>query len=200
MKILLFEEPESVSEEQLARDLLLLPAWRRRRVMEYRFLTDRVLCAKAYLLLKEGLYREYGIREDPAFSYGENGKPYLRDHPGIYFNLSHCRRGVLCVIDEQEVGCDIEEIPDSLDDALCDYCCSETEKRSILSASDPAAEFTRLWTMKEAYLKYTGQGISDDLPELLEQTDLTDISFRVKEEKKGVVYTICNSLRRDRQE
>lgn len=185
MKILLFEEPEAVSEEQLARDILLLPAWRRRRVMEYRFLTDRVLCAKAYLLLKEGLYREYGIREDPAFSYGENGKPYLRDHPGIFFNLSHCRRGVLCVIDEQEVGCDIEEIPDSLDDALCGCCCSETEKRRILSAPNPAAEFTKLWTMKEAYLKYTGQGISDDMPELFEQTDLTDISFRVNEEKKA---------------
>lgn len=192
MKVLMFRNPQSVDEKQLSRDLSLLPAWRRERVMEYRFLLDRVLCAKAYLLLKEGLLQEYGIAGNPEFSYGKNGKPFLRDYPDIHFNLSHCRKGILCVIDDREVGCDMEEIPASVDDALWECCHSEAEKRQIMAAPDPMAGFTKLWTMKEAYLKYTGEGISDALPELFSLTDLSGIRFQIHEEEKDVIYTLCS--------
>lgn len=191
MRVLLFREPQLVTQEQLLRDLLLLPVWRRRRALQYRFLMDQVLCAKAYLLLKAGLFQEYGLRGDPEFFYGKNGKPFLRDHPDIHFNLSHCRKGILCVIADKEVGCDIEEIPASLDDGLCSCCCSGEEIRKIRDSSRPEAEFTKLWTRKEAYLKYTGEGISDDLPDLFSQADLTGMDFRTFEEK-GMVYTLCS--------
>ncbi len=191
MKVLLFQNPQTVDEEQLKRDLSLLPAWRRERALEYRFPIDRVLCAKAYLLLKEGLRQAYGVREDPVFVCRENGKPYLRDHPDIYFNLSHCRKGVLCAIDEAEVGCDIEEIPAAVDEALCGICFQAEERRRIMNAADPAAEFTRLWTMKEAYLKYTGEGITDDLPDIFSHRDIRKVRFQVHEEADGVIYTLC---------
>ena len=110
MLVLLHDHPQTVTQEELQRDLLLLPEWRQQKVLSFRFLIDRVLSAKAYLLLCQGLRQKYGITEMPSFDYVGHEKPILHGFPDIHFNLSHCRRGVLCVIDDEPVGCDIEEI------------------------------------------------------------------------------------------
>ena len=158
MKTLLFENPGAVGPAELEADLAALPAWRREKALSFRFNIDRVLSAKAYLLLQQALREGYGIIEPPEFAFRQNGKPFLRDHPSIHFNLSHCRSGVLCVVDDSEVGCDIEEV--MFDSGLCGECFCPQEQSRILSAPVPALEFTRLWTRKEAALKLTGEGIA----------------------------------------
>lgn len=191
LSVSLFENPSAVTGEELNRDLLLLPAWRREKVLSYRFLIDRVLCAKAYLLLTEALRSSYGIDCSPAFDYGRNGKPLLRDYPEIHFNLSHCRRGVLCVVADEPVGCDIEEIGDSIDPDLCKACHSESEIAAILSSEDPCAAFTALWTRKEAFLKLTGEGVSNRMPSLFPGDALSGIRFEtVVRRDRGFVYSI----------
>ena len=70
----IFEHPQNVTQEELQQDLLLLPQWRREKVLSYRFLIDQVLCAKAYILLKNGLRETYGITENPAFEYVKHEK------------------------------------------------------------------------------------------------------------------------------
>ena len=117
-----FDHPQDVTQEELQQDLLLLPEWRRQKVLSYHLLIDQVLCAKAYLLLKNGLREVYGITENLAFDYVRHEKPVLRDYPHIHFNLSHCKRGVMCVIDDMPIGCDIEEIESTLDIDLCHVC------------------------------------------------------------------------------
>ena len=173
MLVLLHDHPQTVTQEELQRDLLLLPEWRQQKVLSFRFLIDRVLSAKAYLLLCQGLRQKYGITEMPSFDYVGHEKPILHGFPDIHFNLSHCRRGVLCVIDDEPVGCDIEEIEPQLDLDLVNHCFNEHEAASITSSDNPCIAFTRLWTMKEAALKLTGEGISDDLPSLFERTSPT---------------------------
>lgn len=44
--------------------------------------------------------RHHGITGNPVFEYVKHEKPVLRDYPDIHFNLSHCRRGIMCVIDD----------------------------------------------------------------------------------------------------
>lgn len=173
MLVLLHDHPQTVTQEELQRDLLLLPEWRQQKVLSFRFLIDRVLSAKAYLLLCQGLRQKYGITEMPSFDYVGHEKPILRGYPDIHFNLSHCRQGVLCVIDDEPVGCDIEEIEPQLDLDLVHHCFNEQEAASITSSDNPCIAFTRLWTIKEAALKLTGEGISDDLPSLFERTSPT---------------------------
>ena len=42
-------------------------------------------------LLAVGLRELYGMELNRAgLSYGQHGKPYLRNHPEIHFNISHC--------------------------------------------------------------------------------------------------------------
>ena len=55
MHLQVFDHPQDVTREELNRDFLQLPQWRRKKVLSYRFLIDQVLCAKAYMLLKNGL-------------------------------------------------------------------------------------------------------------------------------------------------
>lgn len=195
MKVLLFDSPQDVTKEVLAKDLLLLPSWRREKALSFHFLIDQVLCTKAYLLLKQGLKEEYGIDCNPSFEYLGNDKPTLKDYPHIHFNLSHCRRGVLCVIDDKPIGCDIEEIEKKLDLDLCRFCYNDSEVNSITSDPESCIAFTRLWTMKEAVLKLTGEGINEDLPSLLSNDLLESVHFETYIEKdKGYVYSICTYI------
>ena len=64
----------------------------------------------AFLLLDYGLEKR-GIEDwKRGLWYNENGKPYLAEGQGIYFNLSHSGEYVACAVSGEEVGCDIELI------------------------------------------------------------------------------------------
>ena len=192
MNCLLFDHPSTITQDELMNDILLLPEWRRKKAMSYRFLIDQVLCTKAYLLLQRGLIEYYGIDEELIFEYVGNGKPVLRGYPDIHFNLSHCKRSILCVIDNRPVGCDIEEIETKLDLDLCRKCLNDKEISYVLSSTDPCLEFTKLWTMKESYLKLKGDGINDNIAALFTRDLLDGITLDSHIcMEKGYVYSIC---------
>lgn len=184
-----------MDETELKRDLEALPVWRRKEADAFRFPIDQLQNAKAYLLLCQGLREQYGILAQPDFGYGENGKPYLVDYPHIHFNLSHCPKGVICAIDENPVGCDVEAIPNSLDIDLLETCFSITEQNRILQANNPQVEFARLWTSKEALLKLYGIGLVDSLTSLLSSPWGKGVSFQTKVYgQTQFAYTICKNI------
>ena len=96
MTLLLEPDLSSYSDEKYEADLRRLPPQRYEKTMTYRFLADRKRCVRAYMLLWEGLAREYGVEEAPVFDFGSHGKPVLRDHPALHFSLSHSGNAVLC--------------------------------------------------------------------------------------------------------
>mgnify|MGYP002521683211 FL=1 len=190
MRVWLCEIHDPVDASELRRCLQALPTWRRREADAFRFPVDKMQSAKAYLLLCRALRERYGIAGQPRFGYGENGKPYLRDHPRIHFNLSHCRKGVICAMGDSPVGCDIEAIPGCLDPDLMEACFSAGEREWILLADDPRVAFARLWTRKEALLKLHGIGLVDSLPTLLTSPLAEEVSFQTWVHGK-LAYTIC---------
>jgi len=139
----------------------------------------------AYLLLKQALLEEYGIDESPRFGFTETGKPYLIDHPDIYFNLSHCMTAAVCVVDSVPVGIDVERIR-PFRETLARYTMNE-EEMSVILSGDPGTEFIRLWTMKEAYLKLKGIGIRADMRDVLRQ----DEAFFETRSLDDLFITIC---------
>lgn len=146
--------------------LPLLSPQRREQAMRYTFELGRKLSAAAYLLLLHGLSEEYGITESPIFEYSENGKPFLPGHPDLHFNLSHCRRAVVCALSRHPVGIDVEEIR-PLRESVVRYTMNESEIHRIHSSDHPDLEFVKLWTKKEAVLKLRGTGITADIKEAL---------------------------------
>ena len=65
---------------------------------------------------------------------------------------------------------------------------SGKEIRGVLASADPAVEFTRLWTVKESFLKLTGEGLTDDLPGLLARAE--GVRFRTVVRSR-YVYTVA---------
>lgn len=155
--------------------------------LRYRRELDQRLSLAVFLLLQQALREEYGLMEVPEFAFGLNGKPYLKEHPEIHFNLSHCPRAALCVVADHPVGCDIEAVPDELDMELCRYCFNDEEVASILASDTPTLTFTTLWTQKEALLKLTGTGLHDISK--ISTTHYPLSTFHSPD--RSYVYTVC---------
>jgi 4'-phosphopantetheinyl transferase len=97
------------------------------------------------------------------FAYGPHNKPFLAGSP-IEFNLSHCRGlGVCAITLGQPVGVDVEYVQSDLDHgAIANYSFSSAERATLTTQSGPdvARAFFRCWTLKEAYVKARGGGLS----------------------------------------
>lgn len=189
---MIFDNPLGYSQVEHEQRLSLLPQWRRDYALSFHRLIDRINCCEAYLLLKRGLFENYGIDCNPLFTYDVNGKPYLKEYPDICFSISHCNNGVLCVIADEPVGCDIEDIPQNIDDLLYNNCFCPSEQMIIHDSDKPEVDYTKIWTMKEAALKATGEGLSCDLRYLLQTMPYKEYKYESKIcEQKGYVLTIC---------
>ncbi len=168
--------------------LPLLSEQRREQALKFRYEMGRKTSAAVYLLLCEGLRKEYGITEPPVFEYGEYGKPRIVGHPEIHFNMSHCQAAALCVISDQPVGVDVESIRE-YKESLVRYTMNDAEVQQIEQAARPDLEFIKLWTQKEAVLKLKGSGIIDDMKHVLE-TITSELTTVVGPEAR-YVYTVC---------
>lgn len=167
---------------------------RREHALQYVKESDRQLSLAAYLLLMEALKKEFGITEPPVFGFGPHGKPFLQDAPRIHFNLSHCPGATLCVVADSPVGCDVENVPEQPDPDLLRTVCNASEVAAVLQSSSPALAFTRLWTQKEAFLKYTGEGISPDLQDILLSPRAKALRFQTTDAPDGsYVYTVVQT-------
>lgn len=96
--------------------------------------------------------------EDISLARDQNGKPYAENLP-LYFSISHSGEQVACVISDQPVGLDIEEIAPR-DPSVARRICSEKEMEFIFSKEeDVLHRFLLVWTAKEAAVKLSGVGI-----------------------------------------
>ena len=167
--------------------LPLLSEQRREQCLKFKHELGRKTCAAAYLLLCEALRQEYGITERPVFEYGEHGKPAIVGHTDIHFNLSHCKEAAICVVGPEPVGVDVESVH-RYSESLARYTMNDEELAQILQAENPAVVFTTLWTRKEAAVKRSGHGISNDMKHVLK-----DLPFEIETtvcEEKNYVYSI----------
>jgi 4'-phosphopantetheinyl transferase len=134
---------------------------------------DRILSSQKYLLKKDGdaclasfFLLVYGLRmlninELPQIQKGENGKPFFTDS-NICFNISHCDKAVCCALSMQNIGVDVQDTVNGFDDILGSTM-SDREIELIRSADSPSEAFTRLWTLKESFVKFDGSGLTDDI-------------------------------------
>ncbi len=114
-------------------------------------------------LLGAALFADFGIRHVKIRREGME-KPYLLEK-SLFMNLSHCKGLAVCAIAGSEIGIDAES-PRRLREQILPRICTESETAWILSQEDKNLAFTRIWTLKEAYGKYTGRGIRENFAAL----------------------------------
>ena len=96
-----------------------------------------------------------------AFKTSENGKPYC-DLPGkTQFSISHSKSWVVCAIDDQPIGVDVEHVH-SVDFKIAERFFSPEEFTGMLNLPETFRKdrFFDLWTLKESYIKAIGKGLS----------------------------------------
>ncbi len=152
----IFNQFSLITEENLQEMIQEMPKERREKANQYKRIEDKKACAMAYYLLCQGLKEEYGIEKKPTFIYNEYGKPFLKENPKIFFNISHTKNIVVCAISNVEVGVDVEEIRD-ISPRVVEKMLNEKEKNEAKSEKD----FTKYWTIKEAVSKCEGTGLAN---------------------------------------
>jgi 4'-phosphopantetheinyl transferase len=99
-----------------------------------------------------------------TFTTNRFGKPVMADSPSpMNFNLSHTEGLVACVLARNfEVGIDVENIERSanMDIARRFFAPAEVAFLEKLPEERRPAAFFQFWTLKEAYVKARGQGLS----------------------------------------
>lgn len=156
-----------MSEKELAELLDSLPEWRRAEAMKFKFTAGKKECAMSFALLRDMLQEHFGVELKAEFHKNEHGKPYIPaemcNGKELHFNISHCKKAIACAVsDSGAVGIDVECMG-RYKPSLAEYCMSEEELKMIAEAEEADEVFTSLWTKKEALLKYTGEGITDDM-------------------------------------
>ena len=109
-------------------------------------------------LLGAALAEDFGIFHVRLTRSGLE-KPVLL-HDGLYMNLSHCKGLAVAAVGRTALGVDAEP-PREIKEKIMRTVCTPAETAWLTSQSDERKMFlfSRIWTLKEAYTKYTGEGI-----------------------------------------
>lgn len=96
------------------------------------------------------------------FEVKANKKPMVK---GLEFNVSHSGDQILIAIGPEPIGIDMETIQPDFDfePLLSDFFTKEEREQIDVHPMDALLGFYTLWTRKEALLKATGEGLTDDM-------------------------------------
>lgn len=148
------------------------------------------------------------IGQLPDFRYGKHGKPYFNSSElsNIFFSLSHTKDFVGLVFAKSEIGFDCENISArnypkeklekisnrvfSADEV--EYCFSES---SLNEDEEVANRFFEIWTAKEAYSKFTGNGFAEGFRDfsVMNMIGNTITSNSIDDDELSIRYAICGN-------
>ena len=166
-----------LSESEYSKWFSLMNETKRRKVDRFHFEDDKKRSVAGEMLAKKAVAERCGMSaEDIILSAGENGKPYA-ENADVNFNISHSGNLVVCAVHDKPVGIDVEQLRSiELKVAKRVYTDDELfylfgfhpaeEDFSSMPGEKMLRRFFDLWTAKEAYLKYTGEGIASELKTL----------------------------------
>lgn len=148
--------PANISNILSADELIRADTYKKNK---HHFIATRALLRKAL-----AHYTEVNPQE-LEFSRTQHGKPFLANN-SVFFNLSHCNQfAVLAVSTQAEIGVDIETLREHnfLKIAQRYFHSDELQALNTCEESNRRILFYKLWTLKEAFFKALGGGISTGL-------------------------------------
>lgn len=104
------------------------------------------------------LYWERTGRGMPGITVTDRGKPCFIEGD-LHFSISHTKKHVFCVLSDKPVGIDAEEEDRDIDLRLAEKILSSRERQRYAQAEDKRRVLLKLWVLKEAAAKMTGEGL-----------------------------------------
>ena len=161
-----------LDEADVSRWAGVLDAAERERAARFVFPHSRITFIAAHALARAALAAVTGASPPSlGFAAGAHGKPeaLLEGRPaGVAFNLSHTEGLVGVAVAAQggvRLGFDVEPLARRAPLAVAPrvFTAGERAWRGALPAAERGEGFFRLWTLKEAFIKATGKGLTQDL-------------------------------------
>jgi|GEM_PF-3906212 len=154
------------------------------------------------LIQYAGITKGHAITLDD-FATHTNGKPYLKNHERLHFNVSHSGEWIVCALSDMPVGVDIEQVVAVPPHMYRDHLAHE--EYVALRSLPPYNQnkyFFRLWTHKESYLKMTGDGLLNNPAAIVLTPDRdtftlraggqnTDVHFKEYTIAENYIMTVC---------
>ena len=104
------------------------------------------------------LYREETGKDLPEICTTDRGKPYFPDS-SWHFSISHTPKHAFCVLSENHVGLDAEEMGRKINLRLAEKILSSGEKQQFDAAQNKEKALLTFWVLKEAAAKLSGEGL-----------------------------------------
>lgn len=143
---------DDVSIKDIDRFKSVVPESILNRCLKFKSIHEQYLKLKGWeYILKKGIH-------ESEISFGEKGKPYLKNSQ-FHFNISNSKKVVVVAIGEFELGVDVEIIKKPRTN-IFSRVFTANEIQYINTSKDASVAFTSLWTRKEAVVKLFGGGIS----------------------------------------
>lgn len=123
---------------------------------------------------------------------GPHGKPFLKDHPDIHYNISNCEDTVVCAFDSMPLGVDIEKIQSFLESIIRRTLIPEEQDFLNTMSKDDASRqewFFRFWTLKESRIKHSGLGLSMPLTDFSFSFDLDKNPYEIICSEEGIYFS-----------
>lgn len=153
----------------LSRFQAVLSIDERQKVKRYRLKNARhnALITRVFLRFVLSQYADISPK-DWRFSYSDLGKPEIANaNITLRFNLSHNENLIICAIClHNDIGCDVENLSRKISltpIAKRFFSTQEASDIQNLPARLQCKGFFERWTLKESFVKATGQGITQGL-------------------------------------
>jgi 4'-phosphopantetheinyl transferase len=151
-----------LAEEHFLRLLEETSVEARHRVLSFHHKEDAYRSLFGEFLARYAIILQTGLsNEDIILSTTHYGKPYIEGMEGIHFNISHAGNWVVCALDNSPVGIDVEQVmPVDIEEFSDHFSAEEYALLSAEAGERQLGLFYELWTLKEAYIKQQGKGMS----------------------------------------
>ncbi|WP_253205640.1 4'-phosphopantetheinyl transferase family protein [Clostridium estertheticum] len=181
-----------ISEGNLEKICLLIHLEKRCKIQKFINKKDKVRTLIGEILIRTIIFEELSIRNKHlTFEKNQYGKPYFKGHPKFNFNISHSGDFVVCAIDDKSIGIDIEKVKHIEYKEIAKSFFSLSEFNYIVKEdlNIQLSKFYEIWTLKESYIKCSGQGLSIPLKSFSIDIDqYENIKVIIDKEHKEYVF------------
>lgn len=133
------------------------------------------------------LYREKTGLPCPEILVTPRGKPYF-PNSSLHFSISHTKSHAFCALAEHPIGMDAEEKDRHVHLKLAEKILSPAEYARFEAATDQRLALLKLWVLKEAAAKLSGEGLNG----YPNHTDFSPDDPRIWEQDGCIIAILTN--------
>ena len=124
------------------------------------------------------------------------GKPYIKDLD-LFFNISHSKDFVVCVISKNEIGIDIEQIRETKESIINQFATTKEKQYINEFKNEYNKRAFEIFTLKESYFKCLGTNLNHikdiefELTNNIIKCNKKDFEFKLTHEIDNYIIAIC---------